>query len=30
LLAETLIQHLHTGVVTNVSIPAELVVRRSA
>jgi DNA-binding LacI/PurR family transcriptional regulator len=30
LLAENLIQHLRTGVVTNVSIPAELVVRRSA
>jgi DNA-binding LacI/PurR family transcriptional regulator len=30
LLAENLIQHLNTGVVTNVSIPAELVVRRSA
>jgi DNA-binding LacI/PurR family transcriptional regulator len=30
LLAETLIQQLNTGVVTNVSIPAELVVRRSA
>lgn len=30
LLAENLIQHLRTGAVTNVSIPAELVVRRSA
>ena len=30
LLAENLIQHLRTGVVTNVSIPAELVVRESA
>jgi DNA-binding LacI/PurR family transcriptional regulator len=30
LLAETLLQHLETGVVTNVSIPAELVVRESA
>jgi DNA-binding LacI/PurR family transcriptional regulator len=30
LLAETLVQHLRTGAVTNVSIPAELVVRRSA
>jgi DNA-binding LacI/PurR family transcriptional regulator len=30
LLAETLLRHLETGVVTNVSIPAELVVRRSA
>ena len=29
LLAENLIQHLRTGVVTNVSIPAELVVRES-
>lgn len=29
LLAENLIQHLRTGVVTNVSIPAELVVRKS-
>ncbi len=30
LLAENLIQHLRTGAVTNVSIPAELVVRKSA
>jgi len=30
LLAENLIQHLRTGVLTNVSIPAELVVRESA
>ena len=30
LLAEHLVQHLHTGLVTNVSIPAELVVRESA
>jgi DNA-binding LacI/PurR family transcriptional regulator len=30
LLAENLVQQLRTGVVTNVSIPAELVVRRSA
>jgi DNA-binding LacI/PurR family transcriptional regulator len=30
LLAENLIQHLNTRVVTNVLIPAELVVRRSA
>jgi DNA-binding LacI/PurR family transcriptional regulator len=30
LLAQTLIQHLRTGAVTNVSIPAELVVRESA
>ncbi len=30
LLAENLIQHLRTGAVTNVSIPAELVVRESA
>jgi len=30
LLAENLIQHLRTGVVSNVSIPAELVVRKSA
>ena len=30
LLAENLVQHLRTGVVTNVSIPAELVVRKSA
>ncbi len=30
LLAENLIQHLQTGVVTNVSIPAELVIRKSA
>ncbi len=30
LLAENLLQHLQTGVVTNVSIPAELVVRKSA
>jgi DNA-binding LacI/PurR family transcriptional regulator len=30
LLAETLLQHLRTGAVTNVSIPAELVVRESA
>jgi DNA-binding LacI/PurR family transcriptional regulator len=30
LLAQTLVQHLKTGVVTNVSIPAELVVRDSA
>jgi DNA-binding LacI/PurR family transcriptional regulator len=30
LLAEHLLQHLETGVVTNVSIPAELVERRSA
>ncbi len=30
LLAQSLIQHLQTGVVTNVSIPAELVVRESA
>jgi DNA-binding LacI/PurR family transcriptional regulator len=30
LLAQTLIQHLETGAVTNVSIPAELVVRESA
>jgi DNA-binding LacI/PurR family transcriptional regulator len=30
LLAQSLIQQLETGVVTNVSIPAELVVRRSA
>jgi len=30
LLAENVLQHLHTGVVTNVSIPAELVVRESA
>jgi DNA-binding LacI/PurR family transcriptional regulator len=30
LLAEHLVQHLHTGLVTNVSIPAELVVRASA
>jgi len=30
LLAQNLIQHLQTGVVTNVSIPAELVVRKSA
>jgi DNA-binding LacI/PurR family transcriptional regulator len=30
LLAQNLVQHLQTGVVTNVSIPAELVVRRSA
>ena len=29
LLAEHLVQHLHTGLVTNVSIPAELVVRES-
>lgn len=30
LLAEHLVEHLHTGLVTNVSIPAELVVRESA
>ena len=30
LLAQNLVQHLQTGVVTNVSIPAELVVRESA
>jgi DNA-binding LacI/PurR family transcriptional regulator len=30
LLAENLLQYLHTGVVTNVSIPAELVMRSSA
>jgi DNA-binding LacI/PurR family transcriptional regulator len=30
LLAEHLLQHLETGVITNVSIPAELVVRESA
>ena len=30
LLAENLVQNLHTGLVTNVSIPAELVVRESA
>ncbi len=30
LLAENLVQHLRTGAVTNVSIPAELVVRKSA
>jgi DNA-binding LacI/PurR family transcriptional regulator len=30
LLAQNLLQHLQTGVVTSVSIPAELVVRRSA
>ncbi len=30
LLAQNLLQHLETGVVTNVSIPAELVVRESA
>jgi len=30
LLAQNLIQHLQTGVITNVSIPAELVVRQSA
>ncbi|MGZ6265283.1 MAG: substrate-binding domain-containing protein, partial [Candidatus Limnocylindrales bacterium] len=30
LLAENLIQYVQKGVVTNVSIPAELVVRRSA
>lgn len=30
LLAENLVTHLQTGVVTNVTIPAELVVRRSA
>jgi DNA-binding LacI/PurR family transcriptional regulator len=30
LLAENLVQQLQTGVVTNVSIPAELVVRKSA
>jgi DNA-binding LacI/PurR family transcriptional regulator len=30
LLAETLIEHLRTGAVTNVSIPAELVIRKSA
>jgi DNA-binding LacI/PurR family transcriptional regulator len=30
LLADSLVQHLRTGVVTNVSIPAELVVRKSA
>ena len=30
LLAENLVQHMQTGVVTNVSIPAELVVRASA
>jgi DNA-binding LacI/PurR family transcriptional regulator len=30
LLAENLVQYVQTGVVTNVSIPAELVVRRSA
>jgi DNA-binding LacI/PurR family transcriptional regulator len=30
LLAENLLQHIDTGVVTNVSIPAELVVRESA
>jgi DNA-binding LacI/PurR family transcriptional regulator len=30
LLAENLVQHLQTGVITNVSIPAELVVRKSA
>jgi DNA-binding LacI/PurR family transcriptional regulator len=30
LLAQTLIQHLRTGAITNVSIPAELVVRESA
>jgi DNA-binding LacI/PurR family transcriptional regulator len=30
LLAQTLIQYLQTGVITNVSIPAELVIRSSA
>ena len=30
LLAQNLVQHLATGVITNVSIPAELVVRKSA
>jgi DNA-binding LacI/PurR family transcriptional regulator len=30
LLAENLIQHLRTGVVTNVTIPAEIVIRKSA
>lgn len=30
LLAENLVRHLQTGLVTNVSIPAELVVRESA
>ena len=30
LLAEHLVQHLQTGVITNVSIPAELIVRKSA
>jgi DNA-binding LacI/PurR family transcriptional regulator len=30
LLAENLVQHLRTGAVTNVSIPAELVIRKSA
>ena len=30
LLAQNLIQHLQTGIVTDVSIPAELVVRESA
>jgi DNA-binding LacI/PurR family transcriptional regulator len=30
LLAQNLVQHLQTGVITNVSIPAELVVRESA
>ena len=30
LLAENLVQYLRTGAVTNVSIPAELVVRKSA
>jgi hypothetical protein len=30
LLAENLIQYLQTGVVTNVTIPVELVVRQSA
>jgi DNA-binding LacI/PurR family transcriptional regulator len=30
LLAENLVQHLRTGAVTNASIPAELVVRKSS
>jgi len=30
LLAQTLIQHLQTGMVTNVSTPVELIVRKSA
>ncbi len=30
LLAENLVQHLQTGVVTSVSIPAEIVLRESA